>query len=101
MEKMGFSQRWINLVVVCIHSVTYSVMLNGQPHGFITSTRGLRQVNPLSSYLFLLVTEGLHALFEKAMEIGDIMGVSLCLAGPCISHLLFVDDNLVFCRAKI
>ena len=36
MEKMGFSQRWINLISMRIRSVTYSVMLNGQPHGLIT-----------------------------------------------------------------
>ena len=43
MEKMGFSHRWINLISMCIRSVTYSVMLNGQPHGLITPSRGLRQ----------------------------------------------------------
>lgn len=101
MEKISFSRRWINLIVVCIRSVTYSIMLNGQPHGFITPTRGLCQGNPLSPYLFLLVTKGLHAVFEKAKESGDIRGVSLCLVGPRVSHLLFVDDSLVFCRATI
>ncbi|XP_050254879.1 uncharacterized protein LOC126700728 [Quercus robur] len=39
MEKMGFSRRWINLISMCIRSVTYLVMLNGQPHGLITPTR--------------------------------------------------------------
>lgn len=101
MEKMGFSQRWINLIDGCIRLVTYSIMLNGQPHGFITPTKGLRQVNPLSPYLFLLVIEGLHGLFEKAKEIGDIRGVSLCLTSPQVFHILFADDSLVFCRAKI
>ena len=66
---MGFNQRWINLIDVCIRLVIYSIMLNGQPHGFITPTKGLHQVDPLLPYLFLLVTEGLHALFEKAKEI--------------------------------
>lgn len=76
-------------------------MLNGQPHGLISPTRELRQGDPLSPYLFLLVIEGLHAIFRKAEEKGDISGVSLCLAGPQISHLLFADDNLVFCRASV
>lgn len=76
-------------------------MLNGQPHGLISLTRGLHQGDPLSPYLFLLVTEGLHALFSKAGEKGDISGVSLCPAGPRISHLLFADDSLVFYRAFV
>ena len=78
MEKMEFSQRWINMISMCIRSVTYSVMLNGQPHGLITPFRGLRQGDPLSPYLFLLVTEGLNALFKQAECDGEIKGVSLC-----------------------
>ncbi|XP_030929772.1 uncharacterized protein LOC115955672 [Quercus lobata] len=101
MEKMGFNRKWINLIAMCIRSVTYSIMLNGQPHGLITPTRGLRQGDPLSPYLFLLVTEGLHALFEEAKDSGEIRGVSLCPMGPRISHLLFADDSLVFCRATV
>ena len=60
MEKMGFSRRWINMISMCIRSVAYSVMLNGQPHGLITPTRGLHQGDPLSPYLFSLVTEVLN-----------------------------------------
>ena len=101
MEKMGFSQRWINLIVACTRTITYLVMLNGQPCGLITPTQGLCQGDPSLPYLFLLVTEGLHALFEQAKGIGDIRGVSSCPAGPRVSHLLFADDSLVFCTATI
>ena len=101
MLKMGFYQKWVDLVSACIKSVTYSILLNGQPHGLITPSCGLRQGDPFSPYLFLLVTEGLHALFKKAKENENIMGVSLCAAGPRVVHLLFADDSLVFCRATI
>ena len=101
MEKMGFSRRWINLIVACSRIVTYSVMINGQPPSLITPTRGLRQGDHLLPYLFLLVMEGLHALFEQSKGIGDIRGVSSCPAGPRVSHLLFADDSLVFCTATI
>ena len=53
MEKMGFSHRWINLISMCIRSVTYSVMLNGQSHGLITPSRGLRQGDVLSLFVFI------------------------------------------------
>ena len=101
MLRMGFSPRWISLISGCIRSVTYSILLNGRPHGLITPERGLRQGDPLSPYLFLLVTEGLHALFTKAEGDSALRGVSICAAGPKISHLLFADDSLVFCRATI
>ena len=101
MVKMGFNQKFICLISICIQSVTYSIILNGQPHGLITPGRGLQQGDPLSPYLFLLVTEGFHALLKKAESDGEIMGVSLCAARPHMSHLLFANDSLVFCRATI
>ena len=101
MLRMDISPRWISLISSCIKSVTYSILLNGQPHSLITLKRGLRQGDPLSLYLFLLVIEGLHALFTKAEVDSALRGVSICAASPKISHLLFADDSLVFCRATI
>ena len=101
MLKMGFNVRWVSTIMACIKSVSYSILLNGQPHGHIVPERGLRQGDPLSPYLFLLVTEGMHSLFKKAEENRVIRSVSLCVNGPRISYLLFADDSLVFCRATI
>ena len=85
----------------CISKATYSVLINGEPHGHITPSRGLRQGDPLSPYLFLLCTEGVHGLLRKAEENGDIRGVSICRSAPKLTHLLFAYDSLIFCRAKI
>lgn len=75
-------------------SLSYSIMLNGQPHGHIIPEQGLRQGDPLSPYLFLLVTEGLHSLFKKAEDDGAVRGVSLYANGPQISHLpSFLQGN--------
>ena len=85
----------------CISKATYSVLINGEPHGYITPTSALSQGDPLSPYLLLLCTEEFHGLLRKAEENGDIRGVSICRSAPKLTHLLFVDDNLIFCRAKL
>ena len=42
MKKMGFSEKWIGLIMVCIKTVTYSIFINGEPQGLIQPTRGIR-----------------------------------------------------------
>ena len=89
MKKMGFHQKWIGLIIECISTVSYSILINGEPHGNILPSRGLGQGDPLSPYLFLLCAEGLHSLIKKTKSSGDIQGVSLCRGGPKITHLFF------------
>ena len=101
MVKMGFDEKWINLIMLCVTTVSYSVLVNGEPKGMIHPTRGIRQGNPLSPFLFLLYTEGLNGLINNAATNGDIKGYSLCRNGPSLTHLLFADDSLLFCRVTI
>lgn len=60
--KMGFDDKWIQMIFGCISSISYSILVNGEPQGDIKPTRGLRHGDPLSSYLFLLVSKGLNGL---------------------------------------
>ena len=66
MERMGFHERWIALVMHCISTISYSILMNGVAYGSIIPTRGLRQGDPLSLYLFLLCADGLSSLINNA-----------------------------------
>ena len=99
MLKLGFPGIWVDKVMSCISSTSFSVLINGKPYGMITPTRGLWQGDPLSPYLFLLCAEGFTSLLQKVEMEGHIHGVSICRRAQKISHLLFADDSLVFCQA--
>ena len=87
MRKLGFNDRWVNLIMGYVKTVTYSVLVNGEPCGMIHPTRGIRQ--------------GLNGMIKNAERNGDIHGFSLCRRGPKLTHLLLADDSLLFCRATI
>ena len=101
MEKFGFCEKWVSLVLECISIVSYSILVNREPRGDIRPSRGLRQGDLLSLYLFLLCTEGLNRMLQKAAPDDCIRGFSLCKKGPKISHLFFADDSQLFCRASL
>jgi hypothetical protein len=99
--KMGFSQKWIRWIMLCVETVDYSIIVNGHMVGPIVPGRGLRQGNPLSSYLFIICAEGLTALIRQAENIGNLHGIKICRKTPTISHLLFADDCFLFFKATV
>jgi hypothetical protein len=101
LERLGFSEKWIHWMMLCVSSVNYSVLVNFERVGPIVPGRGLRQGDPISPYLFILVTEGLSTLIKHAVARGDLHGVKICRGAPLVSHLLFADDCFLFCRSSL
>ena len=103
LERMGFGPKWIRWINWCISTATFSVLINGSPAGFFWSSRGLRQGDPLSPYLFVIGMEALSCLLKRAVEGNFITG---CRFGGrdggeiVISHLLYADDTIIFCDAN-
>ncbi|XP_030941536.1 uncharacterized protein LOC115966441 [Quercus lobata] len=99
MEKMGFPALWIERVMSCVTTPSFSILVNGKPYAMIHPSRGLSQGDPLLTFLFLLCAKGFTALLAKAKLEGRIKGVSICRRAPKVTNLLFVDDSLLFCQA--
>ena len=103
LNRMGFGLKWREWIKACISTVRFSVLVNGSPVGFFGSSRGLRQDDPLSPLLFLLVMEVLSRILKKTEDSGLLRGFHV---GPVnsirvrISHLLFADNTILFCDAS-
>lgn len=82
MEQMIFNEKWINLMMSCNTTITYSVLINGVAQGYIVPFRGLRQGVPLSLYLFLLCADGFSSLINDAARNNMLSGVSICRGCP-------------------
>jgi len=100
MLRMGFETKWVQLIMVCVRSAHYSVLVNGNPVGDIRLSKGIRQGDPISPYLFLICAEVLSSLLTQAEQKGIITGVPTSPKGPKISHLFFADDSILFCKSN-
>ena len=58
MTKLGFDDTWIQLAMETVCTTSYSILINGEPPSLVKPTRGIKQGDPLSPYLFLLCSEG-------------------------------------------
>ncbi|XP_060963433.1 uncharacterized protein LOC133032963 [Cannabis sativa] len=98
--KNGLNESSRRLLMACVTSVSYSVLLNGCPLKKIIPQRGLRQGDPLSPFLFLLCQDVLSKLIVKAELVGSLHGISIAHSTPPISHLMFADDTILFSLAN-
>lgn len=99
MKSLCFGERWVQLVTSCISSVSYSIVINGQPGKIFVPSRGLRQGDPLSSYLFLMCAESFSSLINNVERRGEIQGLLVVRRGTSINYLLFAYDSILFFRA--
>ncbi|XP_021715423.1 uncharacterized protein LOC110683373 [Chenopodium quinoa] len=75
--------------------------INGHISGSVTPSRGLRQGDPISPYLFLLYADAFSTLISKAANGNLIYGARICRNAPRVSHLFFADDSILFAKARV
>lgn len=85
----------------CIRTFSYKILVNGTPREQIQPSRGLRQGDSISPYLFLICMEGLSFGLKKLERKDNIEGIKIRRRSLTITHLLFADDCYIFTKTKI
>ena len=98
--KIYLPKNFIDLIMSCATSVSTSFLLNGAPLKPILPSRGIRQGDPLSPYLFILCIEYLGQLIEEKCSNKLWNPVKASQSGSTFSHLMFADDLVLFARAN-
>lgn len=88
---------FIDLVMKCVTSVSYAVLVNGYPSKVFNPSRGLRQGDPLSPFLFILCAQGFSSMLKRAERQGKMKGIKFGAEGPSLPHLLFA---LALCESS-
>ena len=100
MIRMGFHKRWIQLIIVYISTVKFTILQDRMELGLVIPRRGIRQGDPLSPYLFIICAKALSSLIRAKESSGHIHGCRIAHGAPTISHLFFTDACFIYFRAN-
>lgn len=100
LEDIGLPNHFIQLVWYCISTARMKVLWNGEALEEFSMSKGIRQGDPISPYLFVLCIEKLFQLINVEVEAHNWHPIQLARGGPRISHLAFTDDLLLFAEAS-
>jgi hypothetical protein len=95
LDSFGFDQHWVNWILNLTSSAFFSILVNGVPSQPFSPSRGIRQGDPLSPFLFVLMAEGLGCYIKSTVTEGSLKGLPLHNIQPAPSHSQFVDDTLL------
>ena len=94
LEAFVFSHQWINLIFKCISTTKISVLVNGSPEGFFEISRGIRQGDPLSPFLYIIMAEVFGRSLSRALCEGVIKGITVTENIPNITHQQYANDTI-------
>ncbi|GJV28938.1 putative RNA-directed DNA polymerase, eukaryota, reverse transcriptase zinc-binding domain protein, partial [Tanacetum coccineum] len=95
LSALGFGSKWRRWINLCLQTSRSSVLVNGSPSSEFPFSRGLRQGDPLSPFLFIIIMEGINIVLEDAVASGLIHGTKVGDTNLNISHLFYADDVVI------
>eukprot|EP00253_Pinus_taeda_P005113 PITA_05113 len=96
LEAYGFERRWIEWIYNMISTPIFSILVNGIPMNTFNATRGIRQGDPISPFLFILTAKGLRGIIKRELREKRIKGLKPWGNNLAITHQQFVDDIMLF-----
>ncbi|XP_021971503.1 uncharacterized protein LOC110866667 [Helianthus annuus] len=93
-KKMGFLGRWCSWIKGILESARSSVLVNGSPTFEFQCQKALRQGDPISPFLFIMVMEMLSYMIDKAISVDALSGIQIP-KGTCVSHFLYEDNAII------
>ncbi|XP_074352984.1 uncharacterized protein LOC141692144 [Apium graveolens] len=100
LQRFEFPTLWVDRVMNCVKSISYSFLRDGDVFGEIIPQRGVRQGDPISPFMYIICAEGLSGMIRVHEECGLLHGRKIANKAPSISHLLFAYDCYFFLKAK-
>lgn len=97
---MNFPVKFIQWIMECLKSVSYSIGISGWSTEPLAAKRGLRQGNPMSPFLFVLTMEYFSRMLKRLNDQPDFNYHPICSKLHLV-QLRFGDDLLLFCRGDV
>jgi hypothetical protein len=95
LEAFGFEQHWINWIITLVSTTIYSLLINGAPTKPFCPSKGIRQGDLLSPFMFILMTKGLSRSIKRTTAASEIKGIKPFEKFPTSTHEQFIDDTLL------
>ncbi|GKC17685.1 RNA-directed DNA polymerase, eukaryota, reverse transcriptase zinc-binding domain protein [Tanacetum coccineum] len=104
LNKFSFGNKWCKWIQCCLRSSRGSILVNGSPTEEFQFGKGLKQGDPLSPFLFILVMESLHISFQRIVDAGRFHGIKMGGGSVNLSHMFYADDAVFigqWCESNI
>ena len=95
LHAFDFHPTWTQWILSLVSSTFFLILVNGAPSPTFKPSRGIRQGDPLSPFLFILMEEGLNRCILETIEKNTLKGLSPHGIHPPLSHTQIVDDTML------